>query len=86
MKVKDEKKFAYFDYESVNSTKFRLGDIVIKEYEELVYEIGVILQIHSEDEYRTDMFGNCSVDEIRLATINEIKKYRPELLPEILNE
>jgi|GEM_PF-3548667 len=84
MKVKDEKKFAYFNYESVHSTKFRLGDIVIKEsHNEEPDEIGVILQIHSEDEYRTDMFGNCSVNEIRLANIDEIKQQRPELLPEI---
>jgi len=85
MKVINEKKFAYFKYESVLSSKYRLGDIVIKESEQ-VPEIGVILQIHDEYEYRTDMFGNCSCDEIRLANIEEIKKYRPELIPEILKE
>lgn len=88
MKVLDYKKFACFDYESKVSMKddFELGDIVVRypdpEYDELDAkpEIGVILQVHQSNEFRTDMFGNCCSSEIELATKEEIEAYRPELL------
>ena len=42
-------------------------------------EIGVIIQKHNENELRTDMFGNCDIDSIRLATESEVNEYRPKL-------
>jgi hypothetical protein len=80
MKV-NHKKYACFDYLSKESTKFDLGDVVIKKTEDSS-EIGVILQIHDEFEYRTDMFGNCDYTEIKMATNEEIKQFRPSLLDE----
>lgn len=79
MKVLDYNKFAYFDYESVTSKRFQLGDIVINKEN----EIGVIIQIHDNDEFRTDMFGNCDYSEIKKATKKEISTYRSELLKDI---
>jgi hypothetical protein len=32
------------------------------------------------------MFGNCSESEIRLATLDEIKKYRFDILIMLMNE
>lgn len=82
MKVHDYKDFCCFNYisnKSENNT-FELGDIVfIKELK----EIGVIIQIHNEWEYRTDFAGNRSDNEISLATIKEIEEYRPELCKHI---
>lgn len=83
MKVKNYKKYALFPYESKVSKKdvYKLGDIVITTDRE-PKEIGVILQIHSPTEFRTDMFGNCSTEDTQLASIFQMKKYRPELLSE----
>jgi hypothetical protein len=85
MKVSNHKLFCCFEYDSTTSTKFKLGDIVIKYPNELYDdmddkpEIGVIIQIHSENEYRTEMFGNCSSSEIMLASQNEIDLYKPNV-------
>ncbi len=80
MKVNNHKEFACFDYKSETSTKHFLGDIVKKESEDGI-EIGVkLIQIHDENEYRTDMFGNCHCDEIILATENDITEHRPTIL------
>jgi len=82
MKVTNYKDFALFKYESSSCTNYGLGDIVLKESIEptqAIIEIGVIIQVHQQNEYRTDMFGNCDANEIRLATQEEIEKYRPEL-------
>jgi len=54
---------------------FKLGDVVINEYD----EIGVIIQVHSPNEFRTDMFGNTSSSEVRLAESILINKLRPNL-------
>tara|TARA_R110000822_G_scaffold213107_9_gene348469 strand:- start:669 stop:938 length:270 start_codon:yes stop_codon:yes gene_type:complete len=87
MKVDDKKyaKFEYNDGHSGDHTKnpFQRGDVVIKAIgtdENLTPEIGVVLQVHDEYELRTDMFGNESIDYVRLATKKEIQKYRPKLL------
>lgn len=83
MKVNNHKDFACFDFDSNTCLRHELGDIVLKETVEetqTFIEIGVIIQIHGEGEYRTDMFGNCSLSEIRLATIGEIERCRPALL------
>jgi len=89
MKVKDHLKFRRFDYISTaNLTPYSLGDIVIKdpnpdpEYEEKP-EIGVVIQIHNWYELRTDMFGNASISEIRLATMSEVILYRKDLIMDI---
>ena len=84
----DYRKYAKFDYNSVTSPKdnFRLGDVVYKQYEDGTEDIGVIIQVHGNDEYRTDMFGNCCYDktgkygDIELATEDQIRKLRYELL------
>lgn len=76
--------YALFDYEN-NVSKdddFQLGDVVIKELDwdgSTINEIGVIIQVHSKDEFRTDMFGNCGTHELRLATSFEIEAHRPTL-------
>ncbi len=76
--VLDYREYALFDYEhTTNKTdKFRLGDVVLKDNT----EIGVIIQVHGNEEYRTDMFGNCCDVEIRLATNEDIKTFRKELI------
>jgi len=91
MKVKNEKKYAMFDYDDGHSgdhTKnpFQRGDVVFKELDSLdepCNEIGVVLQVHDEYELRTDCFGNASISEIRLATKEEVVKYRPILAVEM---
>lgn len=86
-KVKDHLKFACFDYESTKEeTEYTLGDILIKYFPEEFEqdpEIGVVLQVHDQYELRTDMFGNASISEIKFATMEEIEKYRPDLIPDI---
>jgi|AMWB02.1.fsa_nt_gi hypothetical protein len=81
MNLKNYKDYACFDYVSVKSSTHKLGDVVIKETED-GSEIGVIIQIHEETEFRTDMFGNASTSEVRMATKEEIKKFRPNIKSE----
>ena len=69
---------------------------VHKDFPDEKPEIGVVIQIHSgtnysncDDEYRTDMWGNGCLGHSplygteRLATLEEIEKYRPELLKDL---
>lgn len=77
MRVENHKDFACFEYVSETSNRYKLGDIVFKKQDK---EIGVIIQIHNDDEFRTDMFGNCDYSEIKLATQKQIEKFRPELM------
>lgn len=89
MNVVNYHKFTCFAYKSVESSLYKLGDVVFKpsEFEgEDVSEIGIIIQIHDEREYRTDMFGNCCASEISLATEEQIKTYRIDLLAEVHNK
>lgn len=79
MKVKNHKEFACFDYTSYKSNNYQLGDIVVNEQR----EIGIIIQVHSTYDYRTDMFGNCNISEIKKASLEDIKQYRPEILSKI---
>ena len=67
----DYRKYAYFTYTSTTSPNdiFRLGDLV--KHKE-TGEIGVILQVHNPEEYRTDQWGNCSDSEIELATQEDL--------------
>jgi hypothetical protein len=93
MKVLDYKKYAKFDYTSNECDNiFQLGEIVTlldnvtKEpctNDKGVIEIGVILQIHDENELRTDMFGNADVDNLRLSTLREITRNRVGLLLDV---
>ena len=78
--VVNYKSYALFDYEQSKQTKndtYILGHVVIKNSDS---EIGVIIQRHGGDEYRADNFGNCSGSEIRLATKDEVKTLRSEIL------
>ena len=80
MKVKNHKEFALFDYNSTDEpTKITFGDIVTKKSEDGI-EIGVVIQVHNRFEFRVDMFGNSSIDEVSLSTIEEVKAHRPELI------
>jgi hypothetical protein len=82
--ILNHKDFALFDYTSNEcNNPFKLGEVVIKPKDwggEVCNEIGVVLQIHDNNELRTDMFGNEDISMLRLATLKEIKKYRPNLL------
>lgn len=86
MKVKDHKKFCCFDYESSTAPHvYQLGDIVTKESEDGI-EIGVVIQLHEDGDFRTDMFGNASPSEVTLSTVIEVLLYRKELLEEVVFE
>lgn len=80
----DPKKYTLFNYEQNPSKgdKFRLGDVVIKDGGDGI-EVGVIIQCHGNNEYRTDMFGNCSFDlkygDIQKASLLNIMMNRPSL-------
>lgn len=76
MRLHNYKEYACMDYNNSTSTLFELGDVVINKEN----QIGIIIQVHDEFEFRTDMFGNCCDDEIRLATDEEINEFRPKML------
>jgi hypothetical protein len=84
MKVKNHKKFCRFDYESSTAPHvYQLGDVVTKESEDGI-EIGVVIQLHDDGDFRTDMFGNETPNgEISLSTLSEIERYRNELLEDL---
>jgi len=75
--VVDHNKFRSFNYINSPSTIFQLGQILINPK---TNEIGVVIQTHSDDECRTDMFGNCDASEVGYATLQEIQEHRPELI------
>ncbi len=96
MRVKNEKKYACFDYtDGCNGDPekniHQRGDVVIKPLygydgntdREVCNEVGVVLQVHDEFELRTDMFGNESVSNLRLATKEEVVEFRPILAVEM---
>ena len=68
----DYRNYALFDYNSTTTPKdkFKLGDVVKNEDG----EIGVIIQVHNPDEFRTDQWGNCSSSEIVLAEQKDLNK------------
>jgi hypothetical protein len=89
MKVKNYLAFAMHEYNNSTSTQYELGDIVIRDADPIYNEdaeIGVIIQVHDEWEYRTDMFGNCHHSELRIATLAEVTELRPKLLTELALE
>lgn len=80
LNVRDHKKFCHFEYESTTCSTHKLGDVVKKNG-----EIGVIIQIHGDGEYRTDTWGNCSINEIESATITDVVllPFGEKILPEL---
>ena len=80
MNIKNYINYGMCIYESNVTGKddYRLGDVVINKEN----EIGVIIQMHESNEFRTDMFGNASTSEVRLATDEEVGQYRPNILEE----
>jgi len=78
MKVNDSSDYALFEYEQSPSKydDFKIGEVVISKEDN---GIGIIIQAHGNNEYRTDMFGNCSSTEIRLVTFQEIENFRPNI-------
>ncbi|MEX0598837.1 MAG: hypothetical protein WD512_20305 [Candidatus Paceibacterota bacterium] len=77
--IVDYRKYKLFDYQQNTSINdmFVLGEVVIHKD---TFEVGVIIQAYGNDEYRTDAFGNCSVDEIEKATVTNVLMNRPSLL------
>jgi hypothetical protein len=83
--VVNHNKYRLFEYENNPSKndEFILGEVVFKKDS---HEIGVIIQCHGNNEYRTDKFGNCCFDveqkysSIVKAELTSIKKLRPNLL------
>lgn len=76
----DYRKYALFTYNSTTSPNddFRLGDVVKKTESG---EIGVIIQVHAPDDFRTDCWGNCSSSEIVMAKdweVVNLKENDPE--------
>ena len=82
MKVEHHWKFARFDYNQNEDCKDirKLGQVVYKKDSDNTEEIGVIIQVHENDEYRTDKFGNCCSDEISVAKMCDIRRLRPDIL------
>lgn len=76
--VVNHNKYRLFEYENNPSKndEFILGEVVINEDN----EIGVIIQCHGNNEYRTDQFGNCCSDNVTKASQTQILKHRPKLL------
>ena len=69
----------------ISKNGIALGDVVIDKDN----NIGIVIQIKAwEDQVRLDLGDNCIVGEktIRLATDEEIAKYRPNILKENFNE
>lgn len=88
MKVSNYNNYRVFDYHQnvTNDDDFQLGDIVFKKGKfegKDCSEVGIIIQIHEPCEFRTEMFGNCSTSELKLATRKQVKKYRPDLLKDL---
>ena len=85
----NHKEFALFEYEQNPSTSdtFKLGDVIINTGEEP--NVGVVIQAHGNDEYRTDMHGNIELSKkyggMRLATDREISRLRPKLISKTLS-
>ena len=78
--VQDHNEFRLFDYTNTEDQNVKLGQIVFHPEEK---EVGVVIQTHGNGEFRTDQFGNTSLEEVRNATEVEIEILRPELLKKI---
>lgn len=79
LQVTNWEEFALFNYEQHESnTLAQLGQVLHKNN-----EIGVIIQKHEDGDIRTDMWGNCSPSECDIASIEQIREYRPDLLDKL---
>lgn len=83
LQVNDHNKFRLFDYENETSASYQLGDILFKQYENDMKEVGVVIQTFEDGDFRTDMWGMSYPSEVRPATIEDIKEFRPKLLEDI---
>lgn len=82
MKVKDHNKYRLFDYNNdLTNKNFELGQVLFNKKEKAV---GVVIQLHSDGDCRTDQYGNTSTSESRLATIEEIQKYKPQIISDLV--
>lgn len=82
IKVKDHNKFRLFDYKNELTVGYQLGSIVTLINMEQ-NPVGVVIQTFEDTNFRTDMFGMSSTEEVRPSTLEDIKNHRPELLSEI---
>lgn len=87
--VKDHKRFTYQNqgYESQETEVISLGAIVKymdDENPDTNNDIGVVIQTFDDGEFRTDMHGMTHISQVVPATLDDIKKYRPFILPEII--
>ena len=84
-KVTNHLDFVKFDYVSEFSEIIELGDIVYRKSSDGQEDIGVVIQTYGDfcDDYRTDMFGNTHLLESSFATLEQIKRIRPELLTKL---
>ena len=84
MKVKNHNNYRLFEYENdLTNPNFNLGDVVINIDRDDSNPIGVVIQLHDDGDCRTDMFGNTSISEVRLATLNEVEQYRKEIVKDL---
>jgi len=76
--IRKHKQFALFKYENYPNPNIKLGTLVTYPKDE--NRIGVVIQTHEDGDFRTDMNGNTSMSEIRFSTVDDVRKYRPDLL------
>ena len=78
------KKFDLSGYKQSFNPHIQLGTLV--RYPNDEDRIGVVIQTHDDGDFRTDMNGNTSMSEIEFATVEDIKLYRPDLIPYLNRE
>ena len=79
--IKGWKKFDLSGYKQSFNPHIELGTLV--RYPKDENRIGVVIQLHDDGDFRTDMNGNTSMSEIEFATVEDVKLYRPKLIPEL---
>lgn len=77
--IKQWRKFKKFNYKQSVNPNIQLGALVI--YPNDNNSIGVVIQLHDDGDFRTDMNGNTSMSEVRFATLTEVLLNRPKLIP-----
>lgn len=86
MKVKDYKKYCSLLHAEQPKERipcfYGLGEIVTKVTEDGV-KIGVVVQLHDANNFRTDMFGDVNFLEVNTSTFEEVCMYRDELLDDM---
>lgn len=85
MKVKSYSKFGCFVYQNSNQIiSYSLGDVLFRHLSSNEPEIGVVIQTFDNGDVRTDEWGVCSSDDVKLATLEQVKTIRPVILPDII--